>query len=69
MNHGYTALMAAVEYPNETIVNLLLRKGAEINAKNNGGKTALYLAVTHGQAELQAEQFQAPSKHSIFTQK
>ena len=65
--HGYTALMAAVEYPNETIVNLLLRKGAEINAKNNGDKTALHLAVTHGQAELQGEQFGAPSKHSIFT--
>ena len=65
--YGYTALMAAVEYPNETIVNLFLRKGAEINAKNNGDETALHLAVTHGQAELQGEQFGAPSKYSIFT--
>ena len=51
----------------KTIVNLLLRKGAEINAKNNDDKTALFLAVTHGLAELQAEQLEAPSKHPTFT--
>ena len=63
---GYTALMAAVNFPNETIVNMLLSKGADINAKNNDGKTALYLSLTHCHAELQAE-FEATSKHSFST--
>ena len=59
--------MAAANFPNEIIVNLLLNKGAEVNAKNNDDKTALFLAVTHGHAELQTTQFEAPSKHSTFT--
>ena len=65
--HGHTPLMAAANFPNEIIVNLLLNKGAEVNAKNNDDKTALFLAVTHGHAELQTTQFEAPSKHSTFT--
>ena len=64
---GYTALMAAVEYPNATIVTLLLSKGAEVNAKNDDGKTALYLGVTRSQAEFQAEKYEASSKFSIYT--
>ena len=36
---GYTPLMAAANFPNEIIVNLLLNKGAEVNAKNNENKT------------------------------
>ena len=64
---GYTSLMAAVEYPNATIVTLLLSKGAEVNAKNNDGKTALYLGVTRSQAEFQAEKYEASSKFSIYT--
>ena len=37
---GYTSLMAAVDVANATIVNLLLSKGAEVNAKNDDDKTA-----------------------------
>ena len=51
----------------QLLFNLLLSKGAEVNARNNDLETALYLAVTRGHAEPQAEQFQASSKYSIYT--
>ena len=65
--------MAAVEFPNANIVNLLLSRGAKVNAKNNNNKTALYLAVARGHAELQEEHFEIPyvkkEWNFLFTQR
>ena len=38
---GHTALMAAVKFPSAIIVDLLLRNGADVNAKNLDDETAL----------------------------
>ena len=43
---GYTALIYAAEYVNLEIVQFLIESGADVNIKNNDGKTALDLAET-----------------------
>jgi len=40
---GYTALMYASEKNNEEIIKILIFKGADVNIKNNKGKTAIKL--------------------------
>ncbi len=40
---GYTPLMWAAKFEKLDIVNLLLRKGAEVNIKNSSGETALMM--------------------------
>ena len=40
-----TALRIAAAHGHETVVRLLLQNGADLNAKNNGEKTALHLAA------------------------
>jgi ankyrin repeat protein len=42
-----TALIWAVRGRNEAIVQLLLEKGADIEAKNKHGKTVLDIAAEH----------------------
>ena len=55
--HGKdTALMIACQLGNEGIVNLLLENGADVNAKNSDGKTALCMAVTQGHTEFKSTQ-------------
>ena len=53
---GNTPLMTAVGVNNKTIVQLLIDWGANINAENNKGETALYLAVTKAHADFQRQQ-------------
>lgn len=43
-----TPLHVASDYGNVSTVRLLLEKGAEVDAKNKGGTTPLYAAVTSG---------------------
>lgn len=42
---GNTPLMYAIKFTNEEIAGLLLKKGADINAKNNAGETAMTFAT------------------------
>lgn len=44
-NHGFTALMAAVEAKNTELINLLIKKGADINYKNQFGFNAINTAI------------------------
>merc|ERR1719230_1303994 len=44
---GNTILMGACKAGSKRIIDLCLRKGANINRKNNDGKTALHLAAKH----------------------
>lgn len=46
-NNGYTGLIAAAESGNEVAVRELLLKGADVNAKNSEGETALSIATNH----------------------
>ncbi|KJV85655.1 ankyrin repeat family protein, partial [Orientia tsutsugamushi str. UT76] len=43
--NGTTALSVALKYKNLPIAELLLSNGANVNAKNNDGHTALHLVV------------------------
>ena len=63
--------MAAVDVGSEDMVQLLLDKGAEVNATNKIGKTVLFQAVTRGHAEFQREQSEDQSdkeniRHSTY---
>ena len=49
---GKTALMYAAEKGNLGIANLLLEKGADLNATDNDGKTALQIAQENNQAAM-----------------
>lgn len=42
---GFTALMLAALSPSPKIVDMLLKNGADLNIKNNRGKTALDVAI------------------------
>ena len=53
---GDTALLVACQSGNETNVKLLIEYGADVNAENLDGMTALYLAVTQGHAEFKRAQ-------------
>ncbi|MGP8090842.1 MAG: ankyrin repeat domain-containing protein [Syntrophobacteraceae bacterium] len=44
--------MNASENGHRDVVQLLLGKGADVNAKNNGGKTALTYASGRGHQEV-----------------
>ena len=50
---GNTALMKAVKLSSKAISQLLVKWGAEVNAENHKGETALYLAVTQSHAEYE----------------
>jgi ankyrin repeat protein len=49
---GNTGLIRAVFMNNRDSVELLLKAGSDVNAKNAPGMTALHLAVKFGHAEL-----------------
>ena len=49
---GYTPLMLATANHAQPLVVALLKKGADVNARNSGGVTALMIAAANGRAEL-----------------
>jgi ankyrin repeat protein len=59
---GRTPLMIAVRMGNRQAIELLLAKGADVNAKDSEGKTALMLATERGDAKLIALLKQAAAK-------
>ncbi|MGA2093146.1 MAG: ankyrin repeat domain-containing protein [Sedimentisphaerales bacterium] len=52
MTHGATALLWAARAGHTEVVNLLLEKGAEVNVKDNNGKTALGMAKLRSYADI-----------------
>jgi len=51
-NWGGTALMLAAQKGHKEVVKLLLKKGANVNAKNDLGWTALDFAAKEGYKEI-----------------
>ena len=49
---GYTPLMLATANHADALVQALLKKGVDVNAKNSGGVTALMIAVANGRADM-----------------
>ena len=49
--HGVTAIMLAANYNLIENIKLLINAGADINAKNNDGKTVLIIAANLGHSE------------------
>src|SRR3989338_6201764 len=49
---GWTALTAAAHWECIKVVKLLLRTGADINIKDNAGKTALMVTEEKGNEEI-----------------
>lgn len=49
---GYTPLHFAVKNMQKDIAELLIQKGADVNAKDKEGKTALAQALASGQQEI-----------------
>ncbi|HEY5521969.1 MAG TPA: ankyrin repeat domain-containing protein, partial [Desulfuromonadaceae bacterium] len=59
-NEGKTALMKAVESFNKTNISsikFLIDRGADVNAVNNKGETALILAAKRGKADFKKDGF------------
>jgi ankyrin repeat protein len=50
--HGCTPLHCAARYGHKEVVELLIAKGADINAKDTQGWTPLYLAINQGRKEI-----------------
>ena len=44
-NNGWTALIYAAANNHESMVSLLIDRGADINSKNSNGNTALDIAI------------------------
>ena len=61
---GNTALIKAVIFCKEAIIDLLLENQAEINSQNNEGETALYLAVSRGHKESERQKTNEDSQGS-----
>jgi len=49
---GYTPLMLAVANHAEPVVQALLKKGVDVNARNSGGVTALMIAAANSRADM-----------------
>jgi ankyrin repeat protein len=56
---GYTPLMLAVARQSKTAAQVVLKRGADVNARNQGGITALMIAAAADQPELVALLVQA----------
>ena len=64
MNNGATALMAASINGHKEIVQLLLAKRADVNAKTDDGETALMFASQYGHEEIKKMLIRAGAKKS-----
>lgn len=51
---GYTPLMLASANNAQGLAQALIKKGADVNARNGGGVTALMMAVANGRADMAA---------------
>jgi quinoprotein dehydrogenase-associated probable ABC transporter substrate-binding protein len=51
---GYTPLMLASANNQQDLAQALIKKGADVNAKNGGGVTALMMAAANGRADMVA---------------
>lgn len=49
---GATALMGASEFGQTEAVRFLIRRNADLNARDRAGRTALSIAATNGQAQI-----------------
>jgi quinoprotein dehydrogenase-associated probable ABC transporter substrate-binding protein len=49
---GYTPLMLASANDAQALAQVLIGKGADVNARNSGGVTALMMAAANGRAEM-----------------
>lgn len=49
---GFTPLLKSVNVGNEEIAQMLIEKGANLNATNNYGDSALHLAAKSGKNQL-----------------
>jgi quinoprotein dehydrogenase-associated probable ABC transporter substrate-binding protein len=49
---GYTPLMLATANHDQALVQALLKKGANVNARNSGGVTALMIAAANSRADM-----------------
>jgi ankyrin repeat protein len=49
---GYTALMLATANHSEPLVQALIQKGVDVNARNSGGVTALMIAAANSRADM-----------------
>ena len=54
VHRGYTAIIAASEGGNEALVQELVKRGAEVNARREGGWDALMLASAYGHTAVVA---------------
>lgn len=50
--NGYTALMRAIENGRDGLISKLLKKGADINARNNNGTSVIMIAIENGNTYL-----------------
>lgn len=51
-DHGFSPLHWAAKEGHSKIVELLLQRGARVNATNRGDDTALHLAAAHGHRDI-----------------
>jgi ankyrin repeat protein len=50
--HGCTPLHCAARHGHKEVAELLIAKGADVNAKNTGGRTPIDLAINQGRKEI-----------------